>query len=74
MGGELLDWIFAAGQGLFGASLFYFLYLVVKFSRIASIMDRSGLADPSEQAPSRQHMRLDPAEIRWGIDIWRNTT
>lgn len=45
MGAELnaLDWLFAAGQGLFAASFFYFLYLVIRFSQIATII-RHGLA------------------------------
>ena len=40
MGAEInvLDWWFAAGQGLFGASFFYFLYLIMRFSRFAPII------------------------------------
>lgn len=40
-GFSLLDWLFAAGQGLFAASFFYFLYLVMRFSRIVPIISRS---------------------------------
>lgn len=34
-GPNVLDWLFAAGQGLVVASLFYFLYLVVRYWRCA---------------------------------------
>ena len=38
---NVLDWLFAAGQGLFVASFFYFLYLVMRFSWITPIISDS---------------------------------
>lgn len=35
---NVLDWLFAAGQGLFIASFIYFLYIVIRCSPIAPII------------------------------------
>lgn len=45
---NVLDWLFTAGQVLFGVSFFYFLYLVIGQWRITPIilkglLSRSGL-------------------------------
>jgi len=44
----VLDWLFAAGQGLFIASFFYFLYLVMRFSRIVPIIRHGFMQGSSE--------------------------
>lgn len=66
MGAEfnVLDWLFAAGQILFGASFFYFLYLVIGQWRITPIilnglLSRSGWRAHRPNAPNDRYLLME---------------
>lgn len=53
---NILDWLVAAGQGLFGASFFHFLYLVIRCSPIAPIISYGS----TRQSKRNFHGRYEP--------------
>ena len=66
MGAEfnVLGWLFVAGQGLFGASLFYFLYLVIEEWCISPIilnglLRSSRLRTDRPDAPNNRYLIME---------------